>query len=129
MALNEYLTGPIPTLLGQLTDLESLWLSTLCCLCGDSSQHNTSPLPTPSSDSFDTDDNQFIGTIPSHLSNLRNLYELWLQNDDLIGTLPESIYQQNGATFLYSLRVDGNDIDECPHDVPIVQCSTSRKTP
>mmetsp|Transcript_30035 Transcript_30035/g.49860 ORF Transcript_30035/g.49860 Transcript_30035/m.49860 type:complete len:448 (+) Transcript_30035:146-1489(+) len=92
VAMNQKLSGTIPSRLENLLNLEVLWLN----------------------------DNAFEGTIPSELSTLIGLYELWLHNNDLVGTLPESIYQD--LTMAYSIRVDGNSIEDCPTDIPAVIC-------
>mmetsp|Transcript_31132 Transcript_31132/g.75244 ORF Transcript_31132/g.75244 Transcript_31132/m.75244 type:complete len:93 (-) Transcript_31132:72-350(-) len=68
-----------------------------------------------------TDDNLFIGTIPDEFGKMTRLYELWLQNNALIGTLPTPIYED--LLFAYSIRVEGNSIDGCPADAENVQCS------
>jgi hypothetical protein len=66
------------------------------------------------------DDNDLTGTIPSELSMLDGLYELWLQNNNFVGTVPASIYED--LTMAYSIRVEGNDLDECPQNQQFVIC-------
>lgn len=74
-----------------------------------------------SSCGYSLDDNSFTGTIPAKLSTLTYLYELWLQNNELVGTLPEVIYRD--LSNAYSIRVEGNDLDSCPANQPVVICS------
>jgi hypothetical protein len=68
----------------------------------------------------------FIGTIPKEFAQMTRLYELWLQNNALIGTLPAPIYED--LVFAYSIRVDGNSIDKCPTDARNVKCTLEDTT-
>ena len=56
---------------------------------------------------------------------MTRLYELWLQNNALIGTLPTPIYED--LLFAYSIRVEGNSIDNCPVDADNVKCTTEEE--
>jgi hypothetical protein len=66
------------------------------------------------------DDNELTGSIPEELSTMDGLYELWLQNNNLVGTLPATVYQN--LVVAYSIRVEGNDLDSCPQDQQFVIC-------
>ena len=59
------LTGPVPTLIGKLMNLETLFLH----------------------------DNQLFGTVPQELGNLVNLTALILDMNYFTGSLPQNIYQ------------------------------------
>jgi hypothetical protein len=67
-----------------------------------------------------TDNNSFTGTIPSTLGTLIYLYEIWLHNNDLVGTVPVELYTM--LPDVYSIRVDGNSIADCPTDVSFLTC-------
>ena len=57
------MTGSIPSSLGSLANLKTLWLA----------------------------DNHLTGSIPSTLGSLTNLGELWLQENELVGSIPSSL--------------------------------------
>ena len=61
---NNKLTGPIPSWLGNLTELKQLLIN----------------------------DNVLTGSIPSSLTNLMNLNQLYLTGNDLSGCIPPSLH-------------------------------------
>ena len=66
------LYGPIPAALGDLTNLESLWL----------------------------EGNQLTGPIPAALGDLANLSELWLRGNELTGPIPAALGDLSNLEFL-----------------------------
>jgi hypothetical protein len=49
------------------------------------------------------------------------LYEIWLNDNKLTGTLPSSIYTE--LPLVYSIRIGGNDLDDCPDEQLTVFCT------
>ena len=75
---NPDLIGTIPSTIGQLSNLEYLYI------------HHTS----------------LTGTIPKSLSSLSNLHELFLESTQLIGTMPKGICQLKEHGTFHSLHAD-----------------------
>ncbi|CAI5489993.1 unnamed protein product [Closterium sp. Naga37s-1] len=124
------LSGPIPTLVGTITSLQELWLSSnnftgsippslsqltnlsvLAAagnkLSGDValSIPDTLIKKMPNLAALDLGSNAFTGSIPGALSSLTALTQLWLGHNQLSGSIPSSLGQ---LTNLQSLKVDGN---------------------
>ena len=81
------LSGPIPSELGNLTNLErlSLWGNQL-----------SGPIPSELGNlanlqALSLRDNQLSGPIPSELGNLDNLERLWLRDNQLSGPIPSEL--------------------------------------
>ena len=90
------LRGPLPTVLGQLTNLESLRLST---------NQLTGAIPPElgqltNLSSLDLALNQLTGEIPSELVQFTNLSELNLLANQLTGEIPPELGQLTNLTFL-----------------------------
>jgi hypothetical protein len=121
---NNQLTGSIPTELGNLTNLEELWLSynqltgsipselgnlgNLTLLNLNSNQL-TGSIPTELGNLryLWLNNNQLTGSIPTELGNLSNLRYLWLNNNQLTGTIPTEL---GNLTNLGSLEMAGNSL-------------------
>ena len=81
------LTGPIPAELGDLTNLELLWL-----------EHNqlTGPIPAELGDltnlqTLNLDSTELTGPIPAELGALTNLERLFLRYNELTGPIPAGL--------------------------------------
>ncbi|MEN8218230.1 MAG: leucine-rich repeat domain-containing protein [Pseudomonadota bacterium] len=91
------LTGSIPSELGNLTNLKSLWLG-----------YNKLIGSIPSELGNLTDltglylsDNNLTGSIPSELGNLINLKSLWLAYNELTGSIPSELGNLTDLTGLW----------------------------
>ena len=100
------LSGPIPSELGNLTNLErlSLWGNLL-----------SGPIPSELGNLDNLEflslrDNQLNGPIPSELGNLDNLEFLWLSNNQLSGSIPSEL--ANLAN-LIALSLGNNQFSGC----------------
>ena len=81
------LSGPIPSELGDLYNLQGLWL-------GDNQL--SGPIPPELGNLANLEElwlsnNQLSGSIPPELGNLANLEELWLSNNQLSGSIPPEL--------------------------------------
>ena len=97
------LSGPIPAELGNLVNLESLWLNI---------NQLSGPIPTEFGNLANLErlvlrDNQLSGPIPPQLGNLANLRWLWLEDNQLSGPIPAQL--GNLANFV-TLRLSGNQL-------------------
>ena len=97
------LTGPIPSELGNLSDLESLYLS---------GNGLTGPIPRELGGlnrlaTLHLSDNGLSGSMPRELANLRALVSLAINGNDLSGGIPP---QFAGLSALVSLVLDNNDL-------------------
>jgi hypothetical protein len=100
---NEDIEGPIPSELGNMTNLQSVILMEL-------SLTGTIPTQVGSLQKLDElflDNNDLTGTLPSELFNLPHLRSLSLANNGLNGTLPPEI---KNSTRLTSLNLGGNQL-------------------
>ena len=97
------LTGPIPTELGSLADLESLLLG---------GNDLTGPIPTELGSLADLESlllggNDLTGPIPTELGSLADLESLSLGGNDLTGPIPTEL---GSLADLESLLLGGNDL-------------------
>jgi len=92
-----YLTGTIPSTLGNLTNLEYLFL--------DFNQINGSIPPELGNmknlTTLYLSNNNLSGPIPSTLSNLTNLKYLFLQSNQINGSIPPELGNMKNLTILY----------------------------
>ena len=93
---NSGLSGPIPAALGNLANLESLFLQ---------ANWLTGPIPATlgrlgNLDWLGFDGNALTGSIPADLGNLTNLHGLTLSGNALSGSLPESLSKLSALGFL-----------------------------
>ena len=98
---NNRLSGSIPSELGNLANLESLWLN-------DNQLSGSIPSELGNLDNLRTlwlNDNQLSGSIPSELGNLANLESLWLNDNQLSGSIPSEL---GNLANLESLFLDDN---------------------
>ncbi|KAK1315219.1 putative LRR receptor-like serine/threonine-protein kinase [Acorus calamus] len=79
---SNFLSGPIPSTIGNLTNLNFLLLT----------------------------NNQISGSIPPEIGNLQNLYGLLLYTNDLTGPIPSSLSNMSQLTslFLYENKISGS---------------------
>jgi Leucine-rich repeat (LRR) protein len=93
---NNQLSGTILSSLGQLNNLKYLHLS-------DNQLSETIPssLEQLNIQYLNIDNNQLSGTIPSSLGQLKNLGVLYLDNNQLSGTIPSSLGQLNNLKYLH----------------------------
>jgi Leucine-rich repeat (LRR) protein len=122
------LTGTIPSELGLLTNLNSIYIQAHKItgtvpnelfenkpdleMIAITRQRLTGPLPTNFAASTKLNDlqfqgNEFTGTIPSEYGRFTTLDNLELKNNNLNGTIPESFYNLD---FLTQLSLDGNNL-------------------
>ena len=97
------LNGTIPSSIGQLTELGTLWLN---------GNQLTGAIPISIGnlsklDDLDLSSNQLTGNIPSSFGNLDNLVELLLQTNQLTGTIPSSFGRMSK---LGLLELDNNQL-------------------
>ena len=100
------LSGPIPSELGNLDNLE--WLSLR-------SNQLSGPIPSELGNLANLkflglSGNQSSGSIPSELGNLANLEGLWLENNQLSGSIPPEL---GNLANLESLGLSGNQLSGC----------------
>ena len=100
------LTGLIPEALGQLDSLKSLTLE---------ANQLTGPIPEALGQLdnlqwLSLSDNQLTGSIPETLGQLHNLQYLFLSDNQLTGVIPEALGQLNN---LHTLRLSGNQLTGC----------------
>ena len=91
-----WLTGPIPETLGQLKNLQDLYLS-------GNRLTGTIPETLGQLDSLQylyLDDNQLTGPIPETLGNLNSLQYLYLDDNQLTGPIPETLGNLNSLQYL-----------------------------
>ena len=98
---NNQLTGSIPTELGNLVNLQELYLY---------NNQLTGSIPTELGNLVNLQElylynNQLTGSIPTELGNLVNLQELYLYNNQLTGSIPASLGE---IPSLQSLRLEDN---------------------
>ena len=98
------LSGPIPTELGNLTNLGELWLGW--------NQQLSGPIPTELSNlanltHLELSGNQLSGSIPAELGNLANLTHLDLEQNQLTGSIPMELGR---LTKLTGLWLNGNQL-------------------
>ena len=100
------LTGEIPPELGNLTSLYSLYLD---------QNRLTGEIPAELGNMSALEDlylynNQLTGSIPPEVSGLEELRQLWITNNQLTGVLPGELA---GLEELYNLRLSGNSFEGC----------------
>ena len=100
------LTGEIPPELGNLTSLYSLYLD---------QNRLTGEIPAELGSLSALEDlflynNQLTGSIPPEVSGLEELGQLWITNNQLTGVLPGEVA---GLEELYTLRLSGNSFEGC----------------
>ncbi len=117
------LTGSIPTELGNLSNLESLWLY---------SNQLTGSIPTELGNlsnlvSLRLDSNRLTGSIPTELGNLFNLRSIWLYSNQLTGSIPTEL---GNLSNLISLRLDSNRLTgSIPQEVLDLRASKRLENP
>ncbi|XP_031255310.1 receptor-like protein kinase HSL1 [Pistacia vera] len=94
LAFNPFSPGPIPSELGNLTNLEYLWLSDC---------NRVGPIPEsltrlPKLNTLDLSLNRLTGPIPSSITELRSIEQIELYNNSLSGELP--VKWRNTTTLL-----------------------------
>jgi len=97
------LTGPIPPVFGQLSNLRGLWLQ---------GNQLTGPIPPELGQLSQLDDlvlsnNQLTGEIPAELGQLSQLVKLILHDNQLTGEIPARLAQ---LSRLHELRLDNNQL-------------------
>ena len=97
------LTGSIPSSLGNLTNLEMLWLA---------DNELTGSIPSSLGNLTNLKwwylhGNELTGSIPSSLGNLTNLEGLWLRSNELTGSIPPSL---GSLTNLKQLHLSSNKL-------------------
>ena len=100
---NNALTGPIPDALGRLSNLTGLYLNNNAL---------TGPIPEvlgglSNLTSLNLGGNELTGPIPDALGRLSNLERLYLYNNGLTGPIPEVL---GGLSNLTSLNLGGNEL-------------------
>jgi hypothetical protein len=91
------LSGSIPSEIGNLTNLESLYLN---------NNQLTGLIPSEIGNltnltSLNLSNNQLTGSIPSEIGNLTNLERLWLNDNQLTGSIPPEIGNLTNLERLY----------------------------
>ncbi len=97
------LSGPIPPELGRLNNLEDLWLS---------SNQLSGPIPSQLGHLVNLQDlglasNQLSGPVPPELGNLTKLWRLFLNDNPLSGPLPHELVQLDD---LFQLHLENTDL-------------------
>ena len=95
---NNQLTGEIPKELGNLSNLQTLYLNRNYQLTGEIPKElgNLSNLQE-----LNLDDNQLTGEIPKQLGNLSNLQRLFLARNQFTGNIPEQLGNLSNLQHLF----------------------------
>ena len=105
------LRGPIPEAIGNLANLESLWLSGT-----EYGNQLSGPIPETIGNLVNLKQlylysNQLTGPIPVAIGNLVNLKKLYLHENQLTGPIPETI---GDLVHLEKLYLRENELDPTP---------------
>jgi hypothetical protein len=121
LSRNGKLSESVPTTIGELAELRYLYLGERYALgsCLKSIDFvMTSSCFGCAVGSF-LDDNALEGSIPTELAKLSNLEQLWLQNNEFVGTFPQSLLE---LPYIEDIRVERNALHDCPGNETIVTC-------